>query len=128
MVERMPSPGYASFVLDGKTPLRLDAVLEPGEKELFFIFSDPTAGKTSYGGGRFLYADPPAKARSSSTSTALIRRRARSRLTQPVRCRRPTTGCRWRSKRARCLPGTTDRGPSPNRLPHCRCAGRGDQT
>jgi uncharacterized protein (DUF1684 family) len=59
MVESMPSPGYASFVLDGKTPLRLDAVLEPGETELFFIFSDRTAGKTTYGAGRFLYADPP---------------------------------------------------------------------
>jgi len=69
-VESMPSPGYASFVLDGvgksgksgKTqPLRLDAVLEPGETQLFFIFRDPTAGKTTYGAGRFLYADPPAK-------------------------------------------------------------------
>ena len=44
----------------GKTqPLRLDAVLEPGETQLFFIFRDPTAGKTTYGAGRFLYADPP---------------------------------------------------------------------
>ena len=78
MVERMPSPGYASFVLDGgagesgKTqPLRLDAVLEPGETQLFFIFRDPTAGKTTYGAGRFLYADPPGRtARSSWTSTS----------------------------------------------------------
>jgi uncharacterized protein len=67
MVESMPSPGYASFVLDGpdkygkRQPLRLDAVLEPGETQLFFIFRDMTAGKTSYGAGRFLYADPPAK-------------------------------------------------------------------
>ena len=66
MVESMPSPGYASFVLDGagtsgKTqPLRLDAVRESGETQLFFIFRDPTAGKTTYGAGRFLYADPPA--------------------------------------------------------------------
>ena len=67
MVERMPSPGYASFVLDGAgksgkagrtQPLRLDAVLEPGDTQLFFIFRDPTAGKTTYGAGRFLYADP----------------------------------------------------------------------
>ncbi len=44
----------------GRTqPLRLDAVLEPGETQLFFIFRDPTAGKTTYGAGRFLYADPP---------------------------------------------------------------------
>jgi uncharacterized protein (DUF1684 family) len=89
MVESMPSPGYASFTLDGapaatiKTgtlkgfpnppamvrgeqsspaphALRLDAVLEPGETQLFFIFRDATSGKTTYGGGRFLYADPPA--------------------------------------------------------------------
>jgi uncharacterized protein len=62
MVESMSSPGYASFVLAGAQaapPLRLDAVLEPGETELFFIFHDATSGKTSYGGGRFLYAAPP---------------------------------------------------------------------
>jgi uncharacterized protein (DUF1684 family) len=63
MVESMPSPGYASFVIEGApaaAPLRLDAVLEPGETQLFFIFRDTTAGKTTYGAGRFLYADPPA--------------------------------------------------------------------
>ncbi|HEY7374043.1 MAG TPA: DUF1684 domain-containing protein [Polyangia bacterium] len=58
-VERMPSPGYASFTLPGAPTLRLDAVVEPGETQLFFIFRDATSGKTSYGGGRFLYADPP---------------------------------------------------------------------
>jgi len=61
-VERMPSPGYASFTLPGAPaapPLRLDAVVEPGETQLFFILRDATSGKTSYGGGRFLYADPP---------------------------------------------------------------------
>jgi uncharacterized protein (DUF1684 family) len=60
MVESMPSPGHASFTIEGApAPLRLDAVLEPGETQLFFIFTDKTAGKTTYGGGRFLYADPP---------------------------------------------------------------------
>jgi uncharacterized protein (DUF1684 family) len=66
MVEDMPSPGTASFTIDGVSaaqPLRLDAVLEPGETQLFFIFRDETAGKTTYGGGRFLYADPPANGR-----------------------------------------------------------------
>jgi uncharacterized protein (DUF1684 family) len=59
-VESMPSPGYASFHLPGAAEvLRLDAVLEPGETELFFIFRDATAGKTTYGAGRFLYAAPP---------------------------------------------------------------------
>jgi uncharacterized protein (DUF1684 family) len=68
MVESMPSPGYASFTLAGTStlagaavasPLRLDAVLEPGETQLFFIFRDQTTGKATYGAGRFLYADPP---------------------------------------------------------------------
>jgi len=62
-VEQMPSPGTASFARDaarGAPRLRLDAVLEPGETQLFFIFRDRTSGKTTYGGGRFLYADPPA--------------------------------------------------------------------
>ena len=58
----MPSPGTASFTIAGlpaAQPLHLDAVLEPGETQLFFIFRDQTAGKTTYGAGRFLYADPP---------------------------------------------------------------------
>jgi uncharacterized protein len=29
------------------------------DKQLFFIFRDLTSGKTTYGAGRFLYADPP---------------------------------------------------------------------
>ena len=62
MVESMPSPGTASFTIPGlpaAPALHLDAVLEPGETKLFFIFRDQTAGKTTYGAGRFLYADPP---------------------------------------------------------------------
>jgi len=62
MVESMPSPGMAEFTIPGlpsDKPLMLHAVLEPGEKQLFFIFRDQTAGKTTYGAGRFLYADPP---------------------------------------------------------------------
>jgi uncharacterized protein (DUF1684 family) len=58
LAEPAPSPGYAEFTLDGKT-FRLDPVIEPGEPQLFFIFRDRTAGKTTYGSGRFLYADPP---------------------------------------------------------------------
>ena len=56
--EPQPSPGYAEFTLAGKT-WRLDPVSEPNEPRLFFIFRDRTAGKTTYGAGRFLYADPP---------------------------------------------------------------------
>jgi uncharacterized protein (DUF1684 family) len=57
-VEPMPSPGTAVFELRGKT-WRLDPVLEPGETQLFFIIRDATTGHATYGGGRFLYADPP---------------------------------------------------------------------
>ena len=58
VAEPMPSPGSALFELGGKS-LRLDPVLEPGETQLFFIFRDATSGGATYGGGRFLYADPP---------------------------------------------------------------------
>jgi uncharacterized protein (DUF1684 family) len=58
IAESMPSPGYAEFELDGKT-LRLAPVIEPGETNLFFIFRDATSGRSTYGGGRFLYAEPP---------------------------------------------------------------------
>jgi uncharacterized protein (DUF1684 family) len=33
--------------------------LEKGSNKLFVIFSDKTAGKETYGAGRYLYADPP---------------------------------------------------------------------
>jgi uncharacterized protein (DUF1684 family) len=58
IAEPMVSPGSALFALGGKS-LRLDPVLEPGETQLFFILRDATSGGASYGGGRFLYADPP---------------------------------------------------------------------
>jgi len=49
-----PAPGYVEFKIKGKTH-RLDAV---GDDEgLFFILKDDTAGKTTYGSGRFLYVD-----------------------------------------------------------------------
>ena len=53
------SPGYVTFSLGGRQ-FRLRPVLEePGAKELFFIFRDQTAGKETYGAGRFLYTDLP---------------------------------------------------------------------
>ncbi len=51
--EKLPCPGVAVFRLGGKE-LRLEPVLE-GDR-LFFIFRDRTAGKKTYGAGRFLYA------------------------------------------------------------------------
>jgi uncharacterized protein len=51
-VEDMASPGYVEFELRGQK-LRLTPVQESPD-ELFFIFRDLTAGKETYGSGRFL--------------------------------------------------------------------------
>src|SRR5262249_19939587 len=57
--EQSECPGYVEFRLDGQD-WRLFSVLgEPGAQELFFIFLCQTAGKETYGAGRFLYADLP---------------------------------------------------------------------
>ncbi len=58
-VEKMPSPGYVEFTLNG-SKVRLDPVIEePSDPSLFFIFKDATSGKETYHSGRFLYADMP---------------------------------------------------------------------
>ncbi|HMD71458.1 MAG TPA: DUF1684 domain-containing protein [Bryobacteraceae bacterium] len=52
-------PGYAEFELGGQR-LRLYPILEsPDDRQLFYIFRDETAGKETYGAGRFLYSDMP---------------------------------------------------------------------
>ncbi len=56
MTDQEPSPGYAEFTLQGKT-MRLEPVIDDGE--LFFMFKDATSAKTTYGAGRFLYANLP---------------------------------------------------------------------
>jgi uncharacterized protein len=57
--DKMPVPGVAEFKLGGQT-YRLEPVLEaPGDTQLFFILHDTTSPSTSYGAGRFLYADFP---------------------------------------------------------------------
>ncbi len=55
-VEDTPIPGKAVFQRDGQT-FELRPIAEDGR--LFFIFSDRTAGKLTYGGARFLYAAAP---------------------------------------------------------------------
>jgi uncharacterized protein (DUF1684 family) len=52
------SPGALVFTLDG-AEYRLDPILEQGEKDLFVIFKDKTAGHETYGAARYLYASPP---------------------------------------------------------------------
>jgi uncharacterized protein len=55
-VEQLPSPGYAEFALGGRTH-RLHPTVEGDQ--LFFVFKDGTSARTTYGAGRFLYADMP---------------------------------------------------------------------
>jgi uncharacterized protein len=59
--EQMESPGYVTFRLPGsKQELRLEPVYETaGADELWYIFRDQTAGKETYGAGRFLYSPKP---------------------------------------------------------------------
>jgi len=53
------SPGVVEFELSGKK-LKITPVYETREqKELFYIFKDDTAAKTTYGAGRFLYSALP---------------------------------------------------------------------
>jgi uncharacterized protein (DUF1684 family) len=54
----MPSPGHVEFTLHGRA-MRLEPVLEEDSPQLFFIFRDATAGRSTYPAGRYLYADPP---------------------------------------------------------------------
>lgn len=56
--EERHSPGYVEFSLDGRR-LRLHPVADEPGGRLFFVFRDATSGKETYGGGRFLYAEPP---------------------------------------------------------------------
>jgi uncharacterized protein (DUF1684 family) len=57
--DQSPVPGVAEFSLGGQS-YRLEPILEdPSDTELFFILRDSTSPATSYGAGRFLYADFP---------------------------------------------------------------------
>jgi len=53
---KMKTPGLLSFKLNGKT-YQLRPVIE--DDKLFIMFRDRTAGKSTYGAGRFLYAAMP---------------------------------------------------------------------
>lgn len=60
--EPILSPGHVVFALDGKE-YRLLALDDTGDGRLFLVFGDKTNGKATYGGGRFLYTDPPQNGR-----------------------------------------------------------------
>jgi len=58
ITDQMPSPGRVDFELEGKH-YSLTALDDTGDGRLFLIVGDRTNGDETYGGGRFLYADPP---------------------------------------------------------------------
>ena len=56
--EALECDGYFEFELQGRT-CSLEATYR-GDDSWSFIYADETSGEESYGGGRFLYFDPPA--------------------------------------------------------------------
>jgi uncharacterized protein len=57
-VEEEPSPGDLVFTVDGREH-RLQALPGGDAGELWLVFGDATNGAETYGGGRYLYTDPP---------------------------------------------------------------------
>jgi len=57
--DKSPVPGVAEFSIGGKSYTLEPIIEEPGDTKLFFILRDSTSPKTSYGAGRFLYAEFP---------------------------------------------------------------------
>lgn len=60
--EEIRQPGWVSFEAEGATH-RLIALDDTGDGRLFLVFGDRTNGRETYGGGRFLYTDPPVDGR-----------------------------------------------------------------
>ena len=56
---REPTPGAVAFDRDGAT-WRIVALPGDADGSLWLIFADGTSGRTTYGGGRFLYSEPVA--------------------------------------------------------------------
>ncbi len=56
-VEEEPLAGTVAFERDGATH-RIKA-MDGGDGQLWLVFGDATNGEATYGGGRFLYTDPP---------------------------------------------------------------------
>ena len=71
----VPGPGYAEFVVDGKT-VRLDAMGE--ENGLEFSFRDGTSRTTTYGAGRHLTAERPSNGLSNPGDVVLDFNKARN--------------------------------------------------
>ena len=61
-IQAIDQPGWVIFRLaDGEH--RLVALDDTGDGRLFLVFGDRTNGRETYGGGRFLYTDPPVAGR-----------------------------------------------------------------
>ncbi|MDH3217652.1 MAG: DUF1684 domain-containing protein, partial [Candidatus Krumholzibacteria bacterium] len=58
VVSNEPCIGAVVFEVGGET-YRLDAIIEAHSPKLWVIFADETSGDETYGGGRYLYLDPP---------------------------------------------------------------------
>jgi uncharacterized protein (DUF1684 family) len=56
--EKIRNPGDVVIEIDG-VERRLLALDDTGDGRLFLVFGDETNGKETYGGGRFLYTEPP---------------------------------------------------------------------
>jgi uncharacterized protein (DUF1684 family) len=56
--QTIDQPGWVRIELGGVTH-RLIAFDDTGDGRLFLVFGDRTNGRETYGGGRFLYTDPP---------------------------------------------------------------------
>jgi uncharacterized protein (DUF1684 family) len=54
----MTAPGRLHFTIGGEA-LTLEAYADEPGKDMFLIFRDATSGDTTYGAGRFLYAEAP---------------------------------------------------------------------
>jgi uncharacterized protein (DUF1684 family) len=63
LVTREESPGAFTFERDGRE-WRIRALPGGDDGSLWLVFADATNGRTTYGGGRFLYTDPVADDRS----------------------------------------------------------------
>ena len=58
-VGEQASPGALEMTIDGETH-RIDTLPGGDDGSFFLVFGDTTNGHETYGGGRFLYTDPPA--------------------------------------------------------------------
>lgn len=54
----MANPGMLEFEVDGSAH-SLEALQFEGDDQLFIVFADRTSGRTTYGGGRFVYTALP---------------------------------------------------------------------